>query len=145
MDDSLLGLVGLAKKAGKLEVGDEPVSIAARGRKARLILMAADAAEGALRKGESLSTGSCPALTVPFTKAQLGGAVGRSSCALLALTDVGLAAAACKKLAAQDPDRYGKIAAKLDHKAQKTLRRRKEKRDTEKAERKPWVAPPKKS
>ena len=35
--DKLLNLIGLAKKAGKLEVGEEPVGAAARARHARLI------------------------------------------------------------------------------------------------------------
>ena len=35
--DKLLNLIGLAKKAGKLEVGEEPVGAAARSKHARLI------------------------------------------------------------------------------------------------------------
>ena len=34
--DKLLNLIGLAKKAGKLEVGEEPVGAAARSKHARL-------------------------------------------------------------------------------------------------------------
>ena len=37
--NKLLNLIGLAKKAGKLEVGEEPVGAAARSKHARLILM----------------------------------------------------------------------------------------------------------
>lgn len=148
MDDALLGLIGLARKAGKLEIGDEPVSMAARDRRARLILMASDAGEGILRKGAGLSTDNCPALAVTFTKAQLGGAVGRESCALLAFTEVGFAAAAVKKLAGADPETYGGYAARLSQKAEKNLRRRKEKqaakKEREAAGRKPWAGPPKK-
>ena len=116
MDNGLTGLIGLCRKAGKTEVGDEPVSIAARTHKARLILMAADAAENTLRHGESLG----------------------------ALTDVGFAAAIVKKLAQQEPEHYQAALQKLSHKAEKTLRRQKERRAREKAEknRRPWAAPP---
>ena len=128
MDNGLIGLIGLARKAGKVEVGDEPVSIAARTHKARLILLAADAADNTRRRGSGLGqTGNCPALTLPLTKAELGGAVGRESCALLALTDVGLAAAVTKKLTALDATAYGEANQHLEFKAQKALRRRREK------------------
>ena len=146
MDNSLLGLIGLAHKAGRTQVGEEPVSIAARTHKARLILAASDSADNSLRKAQSLGeAGNCPFLTVPFTKAELGGAVGRGSCALMALTEVGFAASIVKKLAAEDPDTYGEAAQRLSGKAQKTYRRQKEKKAREKAARKPWAAPPKES
>ena len=48
--DKLLNLIGLAKKAGKLEVGEEPVGAAARSKHARLILIASDAADNTRRR-----------------------------------------------------------------------------------------------
>ena len=93
MDNGLIGLIGLARKAGKAEVGEESVSIAAKAHKARLILLASDAGEHTRRHGERLGEqGNCPALPLPLTKAELGGALGRGSCAILAFTDVGMAA-----------------------------------------------------
>ena len=56
MDNGILGLIGLARKAGKVEVGEEAVSIAARNHKARAIFFASDAAENTLRRRESLET-----------------------------------------------------------------------------------------
>ena len=144
MDNSVLGMIGLAHKAGRTQVGEEPVSIAARTHKARLILAASDTADNTLRKAQSLGeAGNCPCLTLPFTKAELGGAVGRASCALMALTEVGFAAGIVKKLAAGDAETYAEAAQRLDGKAQKTYRRQKEKKAREKAARKPWAAPPK--
>ena len=123
MDNGLIGLLGLARKAGKAEVGEESVSIAAKAHKARLILLASDAGEHTRRHGERLGEqGNCPALPLPLTKAELGGALGRGSCAILAFTDVGMAAAAAKKLAAADPALYGPAVQRLDYKAEKTLR-----------------------
>ena len=146
--DNTLHLLGIAKKAGRLEVGEEPVGAAARARQARVILLASDAAANTARRaGHFGEAGSVLWLTVPYTKAELGGAVGRASCAMLALTDAGLAASLMKKLAAADPERYGPACEQLGKKAEKVLRRQQEQRRHEKnlrlGKRKPWVAPTK--
>ena len=87
--DKLLNLIGLAKKAGKLEVGEEPVGAAARSKHARLILIASDAAENTRRRAKHFGdAGECICLEIPATKEALGKALGRTSCALLALTDI---------------------------------------------------------
>ena len=39
--DPILHLLGLAKKAGRLEIGEEPVGAAARAHQARVLLLAA--------------------------------------------------------------------------------------------------------
>ena len=49
-NDPILHLLGLAKKAGRLEIGEEPVGAACRARQARLILLAADAAPNTCRR-----------------------------------------------------------------------------------------------
>ena len=86
--DKLLNLIGLAKKAGKLEVGEEPVGAAARSKHARLILIASDAADNTRRRALHFGeAGECICLEIPPTKEDLGRALGRTSCALLALTD----------------------------------------------------------
>ena len=76
----------------------------------------------------------------------LGGAVGRTSCAMLALTDAGLAAALVEKLAQADPEAYGPAAEALRARADKQLQRQREQRAHEKklerAGRKPWAPPP---
>ena len=145
MDDGLLGLLGLCKKPGKLLLGEDEAASAALDHKARLILMAADAAPNTVSKTQrAAGEGNAPCFQVELTKAQLGGAVGRAQCAVIALTDVGFAAAAMKKLSAMDPQRYGEVSQRLEHKAAKTVRRRREKQKRLKAEKagKPWVAPP---
>ena len=146
--DNTLHLLGIAQKAGRLEVGEEPVGAAARARQARVILLACDAAANTARRaGHFGEAGNVLWLTVPYTKAELGGAVGRASCAMLALTDVGLASALAGKLAGADPEQYGAAAAELAVRAEKTLQRQKEQRRHEKnlqtGKKKPWAAPPK--
>ena len=101
--DNALRLIGLARKGGRVEVGEEPVAAAARAHKARLVVLASDAADNTLRRAShfALSAG-VPVLQSPYTKGELGLSVGRSSCAMLALTDYGLAAAFAQKLAEAD-------------------------------------------
>ena len=116
--DKLLNLIGLAKKAGKLEVGEEPVGAAARSKHARLILIASDAAENTRRRAKHFGdAGECICLEIPATKEALGKALGRTSCALLALTDIGFAEAIAKKLAESDEAHYGEAAKRLSVKA----------------------------
>ena len=42
--EHILSMIGLAKKAGRVEIGEEPVGSAARSKHARVILVASDAA-----------------------------------------------------------------------------------------------------
>ncbi len=147
MTDELLGLLGLAKKAGKLVLGEEEVIDHSLAHKLRLVLIAADAAEGGAQKvARCAQEGNAPCVRLPLTKAQLGAAVGRAACAALGTTDVGFAAAMAAKLSQSDPDTYSELSQRLSQKAAKTVRRRKEKQQRKKAQeakgRKPWAAPP---
>ena len=147
MSNAILSLIGLCKKAGRLEAGEEPVGAAARAHHARLLLVAADAADNTRRRcAHFAEAGAVPWTELPFSKAELGGAVGRSSCALAAVTDVGFASSLAAKLALLDQARYGELSAALDIKAQKALQRQKEQRQHEKnlreGKRKPWAPPP---
>lgn len=148
MSNAILSLIGLSKKAGRLEVGEEPVGAAARARHAKLLLVASDAAANTRRRCSHFAeAGAVPWAELPFTKEELGGTVGRSSCALVAVTDIGFASSLAAKLSALNPERYGDLAAALDTKAQKALQRQKEQRQHEKnlreGKRKPWAAPAK--
>lgn len=124
--DKLLNLIGLAQKAGRLAVGEEPTGAAARARDARLILVAADAAENSVRRVRHfVDAGQCLWCRIGADKDALGRAVGRSSCAMLAVTDIGFAEAIAKKLAEGD-ERFAETAEKLAVKAQRAAERRRE-------------------
>ena len=56
--DNTLHLLGIAQKAGRLEVGEEPVGAAARARQARVILLACDAAANTARRAEGGRAGN---------------------------------------------------------------------------------------
>lgn len=146
-NDPILHLLGLARKAGKLEIGEEPVGAVCRARHARLILLAMDAAPNTHRRAAHFGeAGNVLWLEVPYTKAELGFVLGRSSCAMVALTDAGFAASIVDKLAIRDPFRYGPAAEQLRLKADRMLQRQREKRQHEKNLRegrhKPWAPPP---
>lgn len=124
--DKLLNLIGLAQKAGRLAVGEEPTGAAARARDARLILVAADAAENSVRRVRHFAdAGQCLWCRIGADKDALGRAVGRSSCAMLAVTDIGFAEAIAKKLAEGD-ERFTETAEKLAVKARRAAERRRE-------------------
>ena len=147
-NDPILHLLGLAKKAGRLEVGEEPVGALCRARQAKLVLLAADAAPNTCRRAAHFGqAGNVLWLALPFSKAELGLALGRSSCAMVALADSGFAASILEKLAARDPEKYGPAAQQIREKADRALQRQREKRQHEKnlreGKRKPWAPPPK--
>ena len=126
-------MIGLAKKAGLVEIGEEPVGSAARAKHARVILVASDAAASSVRRAYSFAqSGSCLCLTVDATKDALGGALGRTSCAMVAVTDIGFAESIVKKLSAMDEERYGPAAAQLQVKAKRAAERKAEKLQHEK-------------
>lgn len=147
-NDPILHLLGVARKARLLEIGEEPVGAVCRARHAKLVLLAQDAAPNTRRRcahfGEA---GNVLWLELPFTKEELGFHLGRGSCAMLALTDSGLASAVAEKLALRDPERYGPAAEQLREKANRALQRQKERRQHEKnlrqGKHKPWAPPPK--
>lgn len=146
-NDPVLHLLGLAKKAGRLEIGEEPVGAACRSRQAKLVLLAADAAPNTRRRTAHFGeAGNVLWLETPFTKEELGFILGRSSCAMVALTDAGFGAAVMEKLAARDPEKFGPAAQQLREKADRALQRQKEQRQHEKnlrqGKRKPWAPPP---
>ncbi len=131
--NAIATLLGLCKKAGRIAIGEEPVGAACRGREAALVIIASDTAENSHRRAAHFAeAGRVPALTIPLDKGELGRAVGRSSCAMAAITDAGFAAALVKKLAAEDPAQYEEAHAQLEVKATRILARQKEKRAHEK-------------
>ena len=131
--ERILSMLGLAHKAGRVEIGEEPVGSAARAKKARIILVASDAATGSVRRAMSFAnTGNCLCLVIPATKDELGRALGRTSCAMAAVTDIGFADAVAKKLAALEPEKYESAAERMAVKAQRARERRQEQLNHEK-------------
>ena len=121
--DKALSYVALARKAGRIELGEEPVGAVARAKHARLVIVASDASDHTWRRALSFVAGteqSC--VRIPFTKDQLGEAVGRTSLAIAAFTDPAMALAFVKALPTPDP----KLLESLDRRVQRIAQRQKE-------------------
>ena len=97
--DKALNYLALARKAGRLELGEEPTGAAARAQHARLVVVAKDASDHSWRRALSFVAGTeqlC--IRSGFTKDQLGQSIGRTSLAMAAFTDPALALAFLKAL-----------------------------------------------
>ena len=121
MNGSVIFL-GLAQKAGKMEIGEEGCADAARFKRARAFLSASDAAESSVSRAAAFAE-TCGAvhIALPFTKEELGSVVGRGTPGMFALTDAGMASAFAKKLDAEFPGRFGDAAAALAIAAEKQV------------------------
>ncbi len=87
--DKVFGLLGLAKKAGKVVSGESAVKESVRFSKAHLVIIACDASENT----EKGITDSCSYYGVKHfkysTKEELGHAIGNNFNAAVAVTDKG--------------------------------------------------------
>ncbi len=102
--DKSLNYLALSRKGGLVELGEEPVGAAARAGKAYLMIVAADAGDHTWRRAKSYAAGTeQQCVKVPFSKDELGMAIGRTSLAIAAFTDPALALAFAKSLAKVDP------------------------------------------
>ena len=104
MDNKALNYLSLARKAGLAELGEEPVGAAARAGKAYVILVASDASDHTWRRAKSYAAGTeQQCVRLKCTKDEMGFAIGRTSLAIAAITDVQLALALVKALPKADP------------------------------------------
>ena len=133
MEAKALNYLSLARKAGLAELGEEPVGDAARAGKAYLIAVASDASEHTWRRAKAYAAGTeQQCVRLPFSKDELGSCLGRTSCAMLAVSDVGFAAAVAEKLAQADPETYGQARDLLSQKSARAKKRWDETRAHEK-------------
>ena len=132
--DPVLRMLGLARRAGKLAYGDELVREACFDHKTRCVFIAGDAGANAAKKAAFYADkANVPCVTLPHGKLELGSAIGKAGCAMCAVADIGMAAAAVNKLADQDPA-YAEVAQQLSEKNAKIQSRRGVKKHKDKAE-----------
>ena len=125
MDEKALRLLGLARKAGRMDVGEEPAGASCRSQKTRLLLLASDAGEHTVRRARSYCRSGKPVcIQAPFTKSALGGALGVSICAICAGTDPALALAFVQALG--EPERYEAALDELTRQSARVTKRRQE-------------------
>ena len=125
MEPKALSYLSLARKAGKAELGEEPVGDMARTGKAYLIAVAADASDHTWRRAKSFAAGTeQQCVRLPYTKEEVGAAVGRTSLAIAAVTDAALALALLKSL--PNPEACKAAIEVLDAKSKKLKKRQDE-------------------
>ena len=123
--DKALNYLSLARKGGKAELGEEPVGGVARAGKAYLILAASDCSDHTWRRAKSYVAGTQQqCIRLPYTKDQMGMAIGRQELAMAAITDASLALALVQAL--PEPAKYAAVAEALAEKAKKLNQRTKE-------------------
>ena len=123
--DRAMNYLALGRKAGLIELGEEPVGAAARAQKARLVLVAQDAGDHTWRRAKSFVAGTNQlCLKVPYTKDELGMAIGRTSLAIAAFTDPAMALAFVKAL--PQPEKYSEELASLEERTRRVQQRQKE-------------------
>ena len=123
--DKALNYISLARKAGKAELGEEPVGAAARALHAHLIVVAGDASNHTWRRAKSYAAGTDQqCVRLPYTKDEIGMAIGRTSLAIAAITDAALALALVQSLPA--PEKHAAVMDVLTEKAQRQRKRQSE-------------------
>ncbi len=101
--DRVLGLLGLARRAGRLALGLTAVTIMVRRGRAPLVLTAADAGDSLRQKLARLEPAPRMA-DLPCGREDLGRALGRSDLAVVAVDDRGFVKGLSALLAAADAD-----------------------------------------
>ena len=112
--DKAANYLGLMRKAGRIALGEHDAGAAARAGKACLLLLAQDASDNARKRAEGFAhAAQAPLLRLPYTKQALSDRLGKTGCAIAAVTDPGLAKAFVSALAQADPEQYSNTAAEL--------------------------------
>lgn len=123
--DKALNYLSLARKAGLAELGEEPVGDITRAGKGYAVVVASDASDHTWRRAKSYCAGTDQqCVRLPYTKEELGLAVGRTSLAIAAVTDASMALAMLQSL--PEPGKYQAAIAVLEQKSQKLRKRRQE-------------------
>ena len=123
--DKALNYLSLARKAGRAELGEEPVGDISRTGKAYVIAVASDASDHTWRRAKAYAAGTeQQCVRLPYTKQELGQAVGRESLAIAAVTDAPLALAMLQSL--PDSEKYQPAINVLTEKSQKLKKRQQE-------------------
>ena len=123
--DKALNYLSLARKAGLAELGEEPVGVAAREGKAYLIAVASDASDHTWRRAKSYAAGTRQqCLRLPFTKDEMGMAIGRQELAIAAITDAKLALSLVQAL--DQEEKHKAVIEVLSEKATRLAKRQAE-------------------
>ncbi|MBE6986158.1 MAG: 50S ribosomal protein L7 [Ruminococcaceae bacterium] len=123
--DKVLNYLALARKAGLAELGEEPVGAATRALHGHLVIVASDASDHTWRRAKSFVAGTNQqCLRLPYTKDEMGMAIGRQELAIAAITDPGFALSMVEGLG--QPEKHKEILEVLAQKKARKQQREKE-------------------
>ena len=123
--DKVLNYLALARKAGLAELGEEPVGAATRALHGHLVIVASDASDHTWRRAKSFVAGTNQqCLRLPYTKDEMGMAIGRQELAIAAITDPGFALSMVEGLG--QPEKHKEILEALAQKKARKQQREKE-------------------
>jgi len=115
-----LRFLGIAKKAGALEIGEECVRAAILSGKAKIILTAEDLSENSKKKIEHIAEEKAvPIVELKEKKIELGEAFGRGTPGIIAVTDLNFASGYMLKLNEENFGIYTEVAELLKERAEK--------------------------
>ena len=120
-----LNYLSLARKAGLAELGEEPVGAVARMGKAYVVVVASDASDHTWRRAKSYVAGTeQQCIRFPYSKDEMGLAIGRQTLAIAAITDPSMALAMVEALG--EPEKNKEALAILSAKAARAKKRQAE-------------------
>ncbi len=123
--DKALNYMALARKAGLIALGEEPVGAETRAQHARLVVVAEDASDHTWRRALSFVAGTGQeCIRVPFSKDEMGQSIGRTSLAIAAFTDPAMALAFVK--AVSQPEKYAQVLENLERRTKRVQQRKSE-------------------
>jgi len=109
-----LQYLGIAKKAGLLETGEENTHLAVKKGSARLLIVASNSSENAKKRASGyVWEGKLPITTVPYTKAEISSLTGKAGCSMAVILDAGLASSFASALFQEYGEQYGELAEDL--------------------------------
>lgn len=98
MNDKVLSLLGLARRAGKIALGFDPAADSAKSGQSRLILITSDISPKTKKELEfSLRDIGTPIRSIPYDVKTLGSAVGKAA-KIVSVNDEGFAGSVMKLL-----------------------------------------------
>ena len=126
MENKILGLLGLMRKASALAIGEDNAEDAVRSGRAKLILLPSDAPDKRIEKTERMLSGKKTLSAVlPYENTELADALGIGSCSILAVTDLGFAESLLKSLSSLSPE-LQQTYEELKRRREKADRRKKD-------------------
>ena len=112
-----LRYIGIARMGGGIETGEDNTKLLIKSGKARLVIVAGDASDGAKRRAEGyVYETNVPLIVVPYTKADISAISGRPGCSMAAFRDMGLASSFASALSEEYGEPFRETAEKLAEK-----------------------------